>query len=101
MGDETPHTMLSSLLGGLGHLQALQFTGMGGPMGVYENYDTDACQDGGTFCVARDNEGYYGDPRMDALAVSGAGAACPPAFDCNGLDPHQFADWGGPGDGIF
>ena len=32
--------MLSSLLGGLGHLQALQFTGMGGPMGVYENYDT-------------------------------------------------------------
>ena len=61
----------------------------------------DACQDGGTFCVARDNEGYYGDPRMDALAVSGAGAACPPAFDCNGLDPHQFADWGGPNDGIF
>ena len=61
----------------------------------------DACQDGGTFCVARDNEGYYGDPRMDALAVSGAGAACPPAFDCNGLDPHQFVDWGGPGDGIF
>lgn len=61
----------------------------------------DACQDGGTFCVARDNEGYYGDPRMDALAASGAGARCPPAFDCNGLDPHQFADWGGPNDGIF
>jgi len=24
----------------LGRLQSLQFTGMGGPMGVYENYDT-------------------------------------------------------------
>ena len=32
--------MLSQLLGGLGHIQALQFTGMGGPMGVYESYDT-------------------------------------------------------------
>ena len=34
------NAMLSKLLGGLGHIQALQFTGMGGPMGVYENYDT-------------------------------------------------------------
>ena len=37
---QTDNAMLRKLLGGLGHIQALQFTGMGGPMGVYENYDT-------------------------------------------------------------
>ena len=44
---------------------------MGGPMGVYDNYNTSICQDGGKNCVARDNEGFYGDPRADALAAAG------------------------------
>jgi hypothetical protein len=43
----------------LAPFQALNFTGMGGPMGVYEPYDTDACDPGGTHCVARDNEAFY------------------------------------------
>ena len=52
--------MLFSMV--LAPFQALNFTGMGGPMGVYEPYDTDACDTGGTHCVARDNEAFYARP---------------------------------------
>jgi hypothetical protein len=90
--------MLSKLL-----QQSLQFTGMGGPMGVYENYDTNRCQDGGTFCVQMDNEGFYGNPVDEAVALAGGkNPFCPKALDCNGLPTHlRGTDWGGPGDGIF
>jgi hypothetical protein len=40
----------------------LEFTGMGGPMGVETDFDTDRCRPGGMNCVARDNEGYYEKP---------------------------------------
>ena len=50
----------------------------------------EVCQDGGTFCVARDNEGFYGDPRQDALAASGATAKCPIQFDCNGTSKNDL-----------
>ena len=54
-------------------LQSLQFTGMGGPMGVYENYDTGICQDGGRHCEASDNEDFYGDPAADEQALAAGG----------------------------
>mmetsp|Transcript_1378 Transcript_1378/g.2436 ORF Transcript_1378/g.2436 Transcript_1378/m.2436 type:complete len:82 (+) Transcript_1378:152-397(+) len=66
---------------------------MGGPMGVYEGYDTDICQDGGKFCVARDNEGYYGVglyAGMSAGDAMAAGIKCPPAFDCEGVPPSMW-----------
>mmetsp|Transcript_41333 Transcript_41333/g.130052 ORF Transcript_41333/g.130052 Transcript_41333/m.130052 type:complete len:85 (+) Transcript_41333:34-288(+) len=69
--------------------QMLQFTGMGGPMGVYDEYDTGVCGDGGTNCVARDNEGYYGLKGVDPSLIGDDGSvACPPAFDCNGVAPQ-------------
>eukprot|EP00290_Baffinella_frigidus_P029165 CAMPEP_0180221430 /NCGR_PEP_ID=MMETSP0987-20121128/19871_1 /TAXON_ID=697907 /ORGANISM="non described non described, Strain CCMP2293" /LENGTH=104 /DNA_ID=CAMNT_0022182847 /DNA_START=1 /DNA_END=315 /DNA_ORIENTATION=- len=74
--------MLSCLL-----FSKMNFTGMGGPMGAYDDYDTDICNDGGTHCVARDNEGYYGKFMSGAGAggKGGAGGICPAAFDCVGL----------------
>eukprot|EP00293_Proteomonas_sulcata_P000195 CAMPEP_0184326324 /NCGR_PEP_ID=MMETSP1049-20130417/142503_1 /TAXON_ID=77928 /ORGANISM="Proteomonas sulcata, Strain CCMP704" /LENGTH=97 /DNA_ID=CAMNT_0026648511 /DNA_START=547 /DNA_END=840 /DNA_ORIENTATION=- len=85
---------MRTLLAGLAHLQGLQFTGMGAPMGVYEEYDTDVCQDGGKLCVARDNEGYYGAPGTGGVNAALLGADglphCPPAFDCNGVPPAYW-----------
>ena len=34
------------------------------------------CNDGGTFCVQRDNEGFYGRPMDEASALAGIGMAC-------------------------
>ena len=31
------------------------------------------CNDGGTFCVQRDNEGFYGIPQDEASALAGIG----------------------------
>lgn len=60
---DAPCTFLFSqlwhVLGGA-RLISLNFTGMGGPMGVYDGYDTDRCSAGGTNCSALDNEGNYG-----------------------------------------
>jgi len=38
------------------------------------------CNDGGTFCVQRDNEGFYGRPMDEASALAGIGMAC---FRCD------------------
>mmetsp|Transcript_59458 Transcript_59458/g.158222 ORF Transcript_59458/g.158222 Transcript_59458/m.158222 type:complete len:80 (+) Transcript_59458:61-300(+) len=59
-------------------MQSLNFTGMGGPMGVYEPYDTDVCDPGGLRCRARDNEGFYGDS-ADGFDVDGGGGPHGPA----------------------
>jgi hypothetical protein len=48
----------------LAPFQALNFTGMGGPMGVYEPYDTDACDSSGMHCTAMDNEAFYATPGL-------------------------------------
>jgi hypothetical protein len=47
------------------------------------------CQDGGTFCVQMDNEGFYGNPVDEAVALAGGkNPFCPKALDCNGLPTH-------------
>jgi hypothetical protein len=96
----------------LAPFQALNFTGMGGPMGVYEPGDTDRCDTGGMHCVARDEVGFYMRPPgddgegWDLLSLRpGSGphgengdrktrgppdAYCPPAFDCNGVAPPLY-----------
>eukprot|EP00291_Cryptomonas_curvata_P014405 CAMPEP_0172151650 /NCGR_PEP_ID=MMETSP1050-20130122/350_1 /TAXON_ID=233186 /ORGANISM="Cryptomonas curvata, Strain CCAP979/52" /LENGTH=107 /DNA_ID=CAMNT_0012819785 /DNA_START=174 /DNA_END=497 /DNA_ORIENTATION=- len=96
-------------------MQSLNFTGMGGPMGVYEPYDTDVCEPGGLRCVSRDNEGNYGDDVSGDILGPGTGRGphgppgqprggknkkkgrgplhrppCPPAFDCNGINPKYY-----------
>eukprot|EP00286_Rhodomonas_abbreviata_P000856 CAMPEP_0181289644 /NCGR_PEP_ID=MMETSP1101-20121128/991_1 /TAXON_ID=46948 /ORGANISM="Rhodomonas abbreviata, Strain Caron Lab Isolate" /LENGTH=81 /DNA_ID=CAMNT_0023393877 /DNA_START=74 /DNA_END=319 /DNA_ORIENTATION=+ len=66
---------------------------MGGPMGVYEGYDTDVCNDGGTVCTAMDNEGFYGGGNwggMNGTQAMAAGLKCPPAFDCEGVPPSLW-----------
>ena len=96
----------------LAPFQALNFTGMGGPMGVYEPGDTDRCDTGGMHCVARDEVGFYMRPPSDdgegwdlLTLRPGSGphgenaerkkrgppdAYCPPAFDCNGVAPPLY-----------
>jgi hypothetical protein len=96
----------------LAPFQALNFTGMGGPMGVYEPGDTDRCDTGGMNCVARDEVGFYMRPPGDdgegwdlLTSRPGSGphgenaerkkrgppdAYCPPAFDCNGVAPPLY-----------
>ena len=83
-------------------------------MGVYEPYDTDVCDSGGTNCVASDNEAFYARPggddgkgwdlaslRPDTGGPHGRNgdrrksgrrveAFCPPAFDCNGVAPPLY-----------
>ena len=60
----------------LAPFQALNFTGMGGPMGVYEPYDTDKCDPGGTHCVARDNEANYARPGLSAILCQALATSC-------------------------
>jgi hypothetical protein len=64
--------------------QVLNFTGMGGPMGVYDNYDS------------VNGEGNYGDPN----ATTGL-EVCPPAFDCNGIPPSHWHPTDGVDDGFW
>eukprot|EP00291_Cryptomonas_curvata_P015659 CAMPEP_0172152660 /NCGR_PEP_ID=MMETSP1050-20130122/977_1 /TAXON_ID=233186 /ORGANISM="Cryptomonas curvata, Strain CCAP979/52" /LENGTH=69 /DNA_ID=CAMNT_0012821039 /DNA_START=162 /DNA_END=371 /DNA_ORIENTATION=- len=58
---------------------------MGGPMGVYEDYDTMRCDDGGVNCVEMDNE-----DNVTGAAGGGGMLKCPPAFDCNGIPPKYW-----------
>lgn len=63
-------TQLFSMM--LAPFQSLNFTGMGGPMGVYEPYDTDACDSSGMHCTEMDNEAYYTHPGFRLPSVSAA-----------------------------
>ena len=48
------------------------------------------CNDGGTFCVQRDNEGFYGVPADESNALAGLGMPCSPC-DSRGCASLLFA----------
>jgi hypothetical protein len=66
----SPLLQLWHVLGGA-RLMSLNFTGMGGPMGVYDGYDTDRCQAGGTQCSSMDNEANYGSGGGSVTSILG------------------------------